>query len=178
MRSNMIETVMGGVVLLVAGFFLVFAYSSADLGEVRGYQVEARFSSIGGLQVGSDVRISGVKVGTVTAQALDLDTFQAVVYMSIDPGVRLPRDTVAIIASESLLGGKVMALEPGGDPEMIGPGGVIEYTQAAVNLEDLLGRFMFSSSGSGAPHATPGADPGAVGASEPDDGAGGLLGTP
>lgn len=145
MHRNLIETVMGGVVLAVALFFLVFAYTSADLGSVDGYEVVARFQSIEGLSVGSDVRISGVKVGTVVSQELDPLSFLAEVRMSIDESIELPIDTAAIIASESLLGGKFMRLEPGGDEELIGPGGVVEYTQAPVNVEELLGRFIFGS---------------------------------
>ena len=145
MHRNLIETVMGGVVLAVALFFLVFAYTSADLGSVDGYEVVARFQSIEGLSVGSDVRISGVKVGTVVSQKLDPVTFLAEVRMSIDNSIELPIDTFAIIASESLLGGKFMRLDPGGEEDLIGPGGLVEYTQAPVNLEDLLGRLIFGS---------------------------------
>ncbi len=145
MHRNLIETVMGGVVLAVAVFFLAFAYTSADLGSVDGYEVVARFQSIEGLSVGSDVRISGVKVGTVVSQELDPLSFLAEVRMSIDDSIELPIDTAAIIASESLLGGKFMRLEPGGDEELIGPGGIVEYTQAPVNVEELLGRFIFGS---------------------------------
>ena len=149
MHRNLIETVMGGVVLAVALFFLVFAYTSAGLGEVDGYEVTARFPSIEGLNVGSDVRISGVKVGTVVAQKLNPATFLAEVRMSIDDSIELPIDTAAIIASEGLLGGKFMRLEPGGDEELIVAGGAIEYTQSPVNLEDLLGRFIFGSQSEG-----------------------------
>ncbi|HYD32029.1 MAG TPA: outer membrane lipid asymmetry maintenance protein MlaD [Azospirillaceae bacterium] len=172
MRRNVIETVLGAVVLLVAGFFLVFAYTSSDLSAVKGYEVTANFSSVGGLQNGSDVRISGVKVGTVVSQTLDAKTYLAVVRMSVDPNIKLPKDTVALIASESLLGGKYMALEPGGDPDMIPAGGRIEYTQSTPGIEQLLGQVIFSlqsmgkSGGEGggapapsAPPAQPGAKP-------------------
>lgn len=147
MRRNVIETVLGGVVIVVAGFFLVFAYTSANIGSVKGYEVTAEFSGVAGLQAGSDVRISGVKVGTVLEQRLDPQSYLAVVRMSIDPAVTLPEDTVAKIASESLLGGKFLELEPGGAEDTIPPGGRIAYTQSSVNLEDLLGRFMFNQQG-------------------------------
>jgi len=166
MRRNVIETVLGAVVLVVAGFFLFFAYTSADVGAVSGYTVEARFSSTGGLSTGSDVRISGVKVGTVTSQALDKETFQAVVLMEIDPTVRLPADTSAAIASESLLGGRYISLQPGAEEELLDNGGRIVITQSAVNLEELLGRFIFSSTGGGGSSAAPAA------------GGGGLLDSP
>lgn len=144
MRRNTIETVLGAVVLVVAAFFLVFAYSSADLRRVEGYAITADFSSIAGLSAGSDVRISGVKVGTVTEMTLNPQTFQAVVHMSIDPGIRLPQDTAALVASESLLGGKFLALEPGGEEATIPPGGRVQYTQSSPGLEQLLGQVIFS----------------------------------
>jgi phospholipid/cholesterol/gamma-HCH transport system substrate-binding protein len=151
MRRNMIETVLGAVVLVVAAFFLVFAYTSADLRRVEGYPVSASFSSIAGLVNGSDVRISGVKVGTVTQLALDPKTFQAVVHMSIDPQVKLPADTAAIIASESLLGGKFLSLEPGGDEQTIQPGGRIQVTQSTPGFEQLLGQVIYSLQNVGKP---------------------------
>lgn len=159
MRSNMIETVMGAVVLVVAAFFLFVAYTSANTHVVKGYALEARFSSTGGLAPGNDVRISGVKVGTVTTTTLDPKTFEAVVQVQVDPKLQLPIDTSAAIASESLLGGKYLNLQPGGDEEMLKPGARIQYTQSAVNLEDLVGRFMFNAGQGGKQQpATGGAD--------------------
>jgi len=147
MRRNVIETVLGGVVLVVAAFFLVFAYRSADLRKVKGYEVTAHFSSISGLAAGADVRISGVKVGSVESLTLDPKSFQAVVHMQIDNNIRLPKDTAALVASESLLGGKFMSLEPGGDEDMIAPGGRIDFTQSTPGLEQLLGQVIFSLQG-------------------------------
>lgn len=144
MRRNVIETVLGGVVLAVAAFFLAFAYTSADLRKVDGYEITANFSSISGLQGGADVRISGVKVGTVTGLTLDAKSYQAVVHMSIDPDIKLPKDTAAVIASESLLGGKFLSLEPGGEPDMIAAGGRVQYTQSTPGIEQLLGQVIFS----------------------------------
>ncbi len=144
MRRNVIETVLGGVVLAVAGFFLAFAYTSADLRKVDGYEITANFSSISGLQSGADVRISGVKVGSVTALTLDPKSYQAVAHMSIHPDIKLPTDTAAVIASESLLGGKYLSLEPGGESEMIKPNGRVEYTQSTPGIEQLLGQVIFS----------------------------------
>ena len=144
MRRNVIETVLGAVVLLVAAFFLVFAYTSADLHKVKGYPLIAQFTSIGGLQNGADIRISGVKVGSVAGLTLDHATYLAVVHLSIDPSVKLPRDTVALVASESLLGGKYLSLEPGGDADLLAPGARIEYTQSTPGFEQLLGQVIFS----------------------------------
>ena len=144
MRRNVIETVLGAVVLLVAGFFLAFAYKSADLRKVEGYSLTANFNSIGGLQNGADIRISGVKVGSVAGLTLDPATYLAVVHLTIDPKIKLPRDTIALVASESLLGGKYLSLEPGGDPDILKPGARIEYTQSTPGFEQLLGQVIFS----------------------------------
>ncbi|HPF78023.1 MAG TPA: outer membrane lipid asymmetry maintenance protein MlaD [Alphaproteobacteria bacterium] len=144
MKRNIIETVLGAVVLGVAFLFLAFSYSSANIGSTDGYEIRARFSSIGGLNVGDKVVISGVKVGSVSRVALDKDTYLADVYLDIDPAYQLPDDTAAFITSESLLGGLYLQLEPGASEDMIAPGGAIEYTQAPQNLEQLLGQFIFS----------------------------------
>lgn len=147
MHRNMVETVLGAVVLVVAAGFLFFAYRTTDLRAVEGYEISARFAQVEGLERGSDVKISGVKVGTVLDYTLDPHSYRAVVRMSIDPKVRLPIDTAAVIRSEGLLDGKFMALEPGGDEEFIEPGGKIDYTTAAPSLETLLGKVMFSLGG-------------------------------
>ena len=141
---NMIETVMGAVVLVVAAMFLAFAYSHSSLRAVSGYEVVARFDRVDGVSAGTDVRISGIKIGTVIDQRLDPDRYLAVVRMSIDPKIRLPADTVAEVASEGLLGGRYLALIPGGETDMIKPGGEIKFTQSPVDLVQMLGKFMFS----------------------------------
>jgi phospholipid/cholesterol/gamma-HCH transport system substrate-binding protein len=144
MKRSVVETVLGAIVLVVAIGFLVFSYSTANVGEVSGYQVKANFSGIGGLKVGDEVQISGVKVGQVAKVELDPQTYLARVTMEVEPSVKLPEDTAAMISSQSLLGGKYMSLEPGGAEEPIPPGGEIQYTQAPQNLEQLLGQFIFS----------------------------------
>lgn len=141
---NMIETVMGAVVLVVAAMFLAFAYSHSSLRAVSGYEVLARFDRVDGVSAGTDVRISGIKIGTVIDQRLDPDRYLAVVRMSIDPKIKLPTDTVAEVASEGLLGGRYLALIPGGETDMIKPGGEIKFTQSPVDLVQMLGKFMFS----------------------------------
>ncbi|MEQ9447353.1 MAG: MlaD family protein, partial [Rhodospirillaceae bacterium] len=113
MKRNPIETLLGAVVLVIAGMFLVFAYSIADLRIGSGYEVSARFLKAGGLVRGSDVRISGINVGTVTGESLDAETFQARVTMSINADIALPADTEATIVSDGLLGSKYVNLVPG-----------------------------------------------------------------
>ena len=146
MKHNIIETGLGAIVIAAALVFLVFSYSTANVGQVSGYEVTANFSGIGGLAIGDEVQISGVKVGSVADVDLDPQTYLARVTLSIDDSVELPEDTAALISSTSLLGGKYLLLEPGASEDMISPGGRIQFTQAPQNLEQLLGQFIFSMS--------------------------------
>ena len=144
MRRNIFETVIGALVLVVAAWFLYFSYTRSGVRDVSGYEVSARFDRIDGIEAGSDVRMSGIKIGTVTGQSLDHETYLAVVRMQIDPRVKLPADSSAEIASAGLLGSRYLALVPGGSDRMLEPGGEIRFTQSAVSLEQLIGKFMFS----------------------------------
>jgi phospholipid/cholesterol/gamma-HCH transport system substrate-binding protein len=144
MSRNVIETVMGAVVLVIAALFLVFAYSTAQVRSVTGYEVTARFSKIEGIREGGDVRISGIKVGSILGLRLDPQTYQAVVTLSINPNIKLPLDTAASILSSGLLGDKYLALLPGGDDKDIKPGGQITSTNAPMSLEDIVGQYIFS----------------------------------
>jgi phospholipid/cholesterol/gamma-HCH transport system substrate-binding protein len=147
MGRNAIETLMGAVVLLVAGTFVYFAYETAEVAAVEGYRISATFAEIGGLEKGSDVRISGIKVGTVMDHGLDPETFEAVVELSIASEVKVPADTVAAISSEGLLGGKYVRLEPGSEKEFLGPGGNITQTKDFRSLEDQVGEIIFLATG-------------------------------
>ena len=145
MSRSVIETVLGAIVLIGAFVFLVFSYSKGDAGEVTGYRISADFSGIGGLKVGDDVQISGVKIGQVAGIMLDPQSYLARVTMEVDNDVKLPDDSSATISSQSLLGGKYMSLEPGASEDMLADGGRIEFTQAPQNLEEILGKFIFSA---------------------------------
>lgn len=148
MKRSVIETILGAVVIVVACFFLYFSYKMGDVAQSVGYSVHADFSGIGGLSVGDDVQISGVKIGNVADVSLNPQTYLARVTMTLENSVKLPTDTAALISSKSLLGGRYLALEPGADEELIEDGGRIMYTQAPQNLEQLLGQFIFSMQGS------------------------------
>jgi phospholipid/cholesterol/gamma-HCH transport system substrate-binding protein len=150
MRRNIIETVMGAVVLVVAVVFVVIAFQSTSVGDVSGYRVSVEFDDVSGLTNGTDVRMAGVKIGTVNSQTLDPDTYFAKVQLNIDETIRLPMDTSARIIPEGLLGGNYVALEPGAEEEMISldGDGSIQYAQGAINVVDLLGRFIFSAADS------------------------------
>lgn len=144
MSRNAVETVMGALVLVVAALFLFFAYTTSQVSSVHGYEVMAKFSNAGGLKNGGDVRISGIKVGSITNETLDPKTFQAIVQMSIDPSIKLSTDSVAQITSSGLLGDNFVSIEPGNEDDLIPAGGTITRTQAAMSLENLIGQVIYN----------------------------------
>jgi phospholipid/cholesterol/gamma-HCH transport system substrate-binding protein len=132
------------VVVAVAVVFFVFAYQTAGVGTGSGgYLLKARFSQVGGLVVGGDVRLSGIKVGTIIDEELDTKQFDAIVTMSIRPDIQLPVDSEAQIASEGLLGGQHIALKPGIAEEKFAAGDIIEYTSGSIDLMQLIGKAVF-----------------------------------
>jgi phospholipid/cholesterol/gamma-HCH transport system substrate-binding protein len=143
-RRNVAELVAGAVVLVVALGFLGYAVANTGHQVGGGYPLHARFDRIDGLSVGSDVRLAGVKVGSVEATNIDPKTFQAVVTFTVASDLKLPQDSSAQISSNGLLGGEFLAVVPGGDEATIPPGGTVTITQGAVGLEELLGKFIFN----------------------------------
>lgn len=147
MKRNLVETLVGAVVLVVAAVFLVLAYAQADLRAGSGYALVAKFDRIDGLKNGSEVRISGIKVGTVIAMELDPKSFLAIVRMDIASNVKLPKDTSAAVSADGLLGEKFIALNPGGADDNLQPNGEIGLTQGSVDVVGLIGQYIFSQTG-------------------------------
>lgn len=147
MQRNAVETMIGAVVLVVAIGFAGYAYQNSDAKPVSGYSVNAKFSNVDGLSLGSDVRVGGIKVGIVRDMSLDPKTYQAVLKLELRDDVKLPTDSSASVSSEGLLGPKYVSLEPGADEEMIEENGLIQYTQASVSLESMIGKFIHSGGG-------------------------------
>jgi phospholipid/cholesterol/gamma-HCH transport system substrate-binding protein len=145
MQRNTLETVMGAIVLLAAAGFVTLAYEAADIKGNGGYEIIAEFGSNGGLSVGDDVRISGIKVGRITEQSLDPITYSARIAMAIAPDIEIPADSSARITAASLLGGNYLELMPGAEDEMLAAGAVIYDTRDPVSISDLLGKMVFSS---------------------------------
>jgi len=145
MQRNTLETVMGAIVLLAAAGFVALAYEAADIKGNGGYEIIAEFGSTGGLSVGDDVRISGIKVGRITEQSLDPITYSARIAMAIAPDIEIPADSSARITAASLLGGNYLELMPGAEDEMLAAGAVIYDTRDPVSISDLLGKMVFSS---------------------------------
>ena len=143
MKNNAAEAIIGAVVLAAAVAFLLFVGQSTGLSAAASgnYEVSARFRSAEGVVVGSDVRLAGVKIGTVTEMALDTETYLATAVLAIEDGVQIPDDTEANVASEGLLGGAFIELVPGGSDFMLVAGDEIVNTQSAVSLLNLLIRY-------------------------------------
>lgn len=172
-----VELAVGAFLLLSVATLLVLAFASTNgklgFGGTR-YQLIARFGNIGELRVHAPVKIGGVVVGEVARVSLDRKSYSAVVTLSLDPVYKnLPADTSARILTAGLLGERYVGLDPGGDPETLPSGGEIIYTQGAVVLEELIGKFIFGAGGknAGAPAAEQPAA-GTSGAADPSTGAG------
>ncbi|MDB5375458.1 MAG: mlaD [Belnapia sp.] len=143
---SLAEVATGGVVLAAAAGFLAYAvlHSGRGASNADGIQLTAQFDKIDGLSNGADVRIAGVKVGSVTDSRIDPASFSAVLTLRVDRSLHLPTDTSAEITSEGLLGGKYVSLVPGGSDRFLADNARITETQGSVSLESLLGRFIFS----------------------------------
>ncbi len=130
--------------LAVAAGFLGYAVAHSGRSITSGYTLYAKFDHIDGLPVGSDVRMAGVKVGSIVSEQIDPKSYLAVVALTVRDGLELPKDSSAAVSSDSLLGGKYLSLSAGGDATMLQPGQTITITQSSVSLEELLGKFIFS----------------------------------
>lgn len=155
MQGNFVETLIGIAVVAVAAAFFYFAATTTGSGSsAGGYELVAKFDRVDGISTGSDVKLSGIKIGVVARQDLDPATYQAVVRMSIQAGIKIPDDSTVKITNEGLLGGSYLSIAPGGSDVMLKPGQEFGTTQGAVDLIGLLSRAFLSGSSSSSP-ATP-----------------------
>ena len=148
MASDRAEILAGAVVLAVAAGFLAYAANSAGMlgREADSYPLKASFRAVDGISVGSDVRLAGLKVGTITQLDLNPQTFFADATILIRDDIQLPTDSAILISSEGLLGGNFVEIMPGGMPDNLAPGDEIEDTQGSVSLVSLLMKFVGGSS--------------------------------
>lgn len=155
MRESVFETLVGALVVMVAGVFLWFALAVGGDTDVKGdqYNVLARFNNVSGISRGSDVRIAGVKAGVVKSIEGDPQRFEAMLTLSLDKKWELPDDTDARISTDGLLGGAYIALEPGGGFDTIAQDGTgeIQYTRGSVDLLTLFASFAGGGGGDAAP---------------------------
>ena len=152
MEQGRADAVLGAVVLAVALGFVVYAGQIAGLGQGRGgYDLMASFRSVEGVRVGSDVRLGGVRVGSVAGMELDPVSLRPDLRLRLRDGIALPEDTLAVVATEGLLGGAFIELLPGGAAFDLEPGDRIEQTQSAVSLVTLLLRAVTGGAEEGTP---------------------------
>ena len=157
-RSAWFETIVGVLVLSIAAAFLAYAYAvSGRQDERTAYSLNAVFGRVDGIAAGSEVRIAGVKVGSVASHALDTNTYEAKLRLAISAGVPIPEDSVAKIVSDGILGGAHVSIEPGASDYMLKEGEAITITQGSV---DLLGIAMqaFTDSAASGKSETPAAN--------------------
>ncbi|RYE05714.1 MAG: outer membrane lipid asymmetry maintenance protein MlaD [Rickettsiaceae bacterium] len=145
MKYNILETTVGFAVIAIAILFLTFAYKSGYPNQMKeSYLVRARFQSIEGISEGTDVMTAGIKIGTVQKLTLDEDNFTAILNLALNKDVKLPKDSKFIIATSGILGGKHIAVNPGGDEENLTQNDITTNTQSSVNLEELISKLMYS----------------------------------
>jgi phospholipid/cholesterol/gamma-HCH transport system substrate-binding protein len=159
LRENIGEALVGLFVIVFAIWFVWFAWGKTGGGDKPGaVHVVALFPNSTGINVGSDVRVAGMKVGTVTSQELDPQSFQVKVKLALDPKVKLPADSSAAITSEGFLGATFIALIPGGETVSLKEGDTIADTQGAMDLMGMVGQFI-NKSDSSAPASKEAAQP-------------------
>ena len=145
LKDNLVETLVGAFVVIVSTLFVAYGYSVTETGSSDGYRLSAQFNRVDGLTIGSDVRMSGIKVGTVVSLELDPKSYYANVVFSMNGDISFPDDTSAKITSEGLLGGNYISLSPGGSEDFLEDGGEILYTQGSVDLIELVSQALFSA---------------------------------
>ena len=144
MRRGSLETAVGALVIVIAVIFAIFTFKVTDYGRETGYLLFAEFNHVGSIKTGSDVRVGGIPVGKVTELSLNPETFKARISLDIESKYNFPMDTAVTIVSEGLLGGSFVEIVPGGMDGNLQPNDEIEFTQDAVDMLQLLGKFMFS----------------------------------
>lgn len=143
MSDNKLEILTGALVVAAAVGFAAYVGQGAGIGAGGDtYPLRASFRSLEGVALGSDVKLAGVKVGTITGLKLNPTTYMADAVISIDKAIQLPTDSAILISSEGLLGGNYVEIQPGGMPDNLAPGDEIEDTQGAVSLVSLLMKFV------------------------------------
>jgi len=144
MRSNIFETFIGAIVIILAVSFLFYSFSITDNNAEGTYNINATFNRIDGIQIGSDVRLSGIKIGSVSKSSLNQTTYEAQLALIIDNSIKIPDDSSAKITMDGLLGSNYISIEPGGSEIYLSENDYLLYTQGSVDLIGLVGEALFS----------------------------------
>jgi phospholipid/cholesterol/gamma-HCH transport system substrate-binding protein len=140
-QNNIAEIVIGAIVVAVAVILLAFGYTHTGARGASGYELNARMPKVDGLGEGTDVRLAGIKIGTVSGLVLDPKTYLVTMHMSIRNDVQIPVDSSLLVTSSGILGSSYLSITPGGDDKMMAPGGYFENVQGAIDLMNLVGRI-------------------------------------
>ena len=165
-QNNIAETLIGAAVVAVAVAFLIFAYNRTGSGSLSGYEINAKMPKVDGLSVGTDVRLAGIKIGTVSDLTLDPKTYLVTVHMNIRNDIKLPVDSSVLVTQAGFLGGQYLSITPGGDDKMMTAGAYFESAQGSIDVMNLVGRFATGANTSNQPppnkpKPVPAPDPGA-----------------
>ena len=147
MKSNTFEALIGALVVIFTLVFLLYGFSSMRLNKDSNYNIYAVFNRIDGIKIGSDVRLSGIKIGSVSSQKLDNITYEARVSMAINSNISIPDDSSAKITTDGVLGSNYISIEPGGNDIYLEDGEGIMFTQGSIDLIGLVGEAIFSVEG-------------------------------
>ena len=150
-RPNYAETLIGAAVVAAALVFAVLAYYRTGMGGASGYEVNARLAKVDGLAVGTDVRLAGIKVGSVSSLTLDPANYLVTVHMDIRNDIKLPMDSSILVTQAGFLGGQYLSITPGGDDKMMAAGAFFENAQGSIDLMNLVGRFATGAATSNQP---------------------------
>jgi phospholipid/cholesterol/gamma-HCH transport system substrate-binding protein len=155
-QNNAAEVMIGLGVVVLAILALAFFYMGGSSGSASGYSIKAQLAKVDGLGIGTDVRISGIKVGTVSSLALNPVNYLVLVTMDINKGVEIPTDSSLQVTSSGILGGQYISIQPGGDDKVLASGGMIENAQGSADLMSMIGHFALGGTGASSPApATP-----------------------
>ena len=168
----MVETLIGAIVVAIAIGFMFYAYANTTAGGVSGYPIEARFSSADGIVSGTDVRLHGIKIGTVSNVSLDPKTYLAIIRMDIRRDVQIPDDSAIKVTSSGLLGNSYLSIQPGGSSTNLKPGTQIANTQGSVDIMGLIGRAIYGNTSSATSSSSSKSSPAAPQSSQTTAGAG------
>ena len=163
-QNNIAETIIGAIVVAVAIGFLVFTYTRTGSGSLSGYEVNARLPKVDGLGIGTDVRLAGIKIGTVTDLTLDPKTYLVTVHMNVRDDIKIPTDSSVMVTSSGFLGSQYLSITPGGDNQMMASGAFFESAQGSIDVMGLVNRFATGAGGGSQPAAPAPVAPPALGA--------------
>jgi len=150
-QNNIAESLIGAGVVAIALVFAVLAYNRTGAGGLSGYEVNAKLPKADGLAVGTDVRLAGIKIGTVSDMTLDPKTYLVTVHMNIRNDIKLPVDSSVLVTQTGFLGGQYLSITPGGDDKMMLAGAYFENAQGSIDVMGLVGRFATGGSTSNLP---------------------------